>query len=69
VLRIAASDPNRQVMEEFARQIVPLVTCGPQGTTGYFDARPHVRPAFGYWPTVIDRKLVTPTVELMETSS
>jgi hypothetical protein len=69
VLRIAASDPNRQVMEEFARQIVPLVTCGPQGTTGYFDARPHVRPAFGYWPTVIDRKLVTPTVEFMETSS
>ena len=45
--------------------IVPMVTAGPQGTTGYFEGRPPVREVFEYWPTLIDRSLVQPTVEVM----
>ncbi len=66
VLRIAAADERREVLEAFARELMPLVTGGPQGTTGYADGRPAVREVFGYWPTVIPRDWVRPAVELME---
>jgi hypothetical protein len=66
VLRIAVRDGDKALVEEFARQMVPLVTRGPQGVTGYADGRPQVHEIFGYWPTLIDRRLVRPTVELLE---
>src|SRR6185436_16019481 len=65
VLRISAADDRRETIERFTRQIVPLVTSGPQGTTGYFDGRPAAREVFQYWPCLIDRTLVKPVVEVM----
>jgi hypothetical protein len=64
VLRITVADARREVVERFTREMVPLVTSGPQGTTGYFDGRPAVREVFAYWPTLIDRERVTPKVEV-----
>jgi Acyclic terpene utilisation family protein AtuA len=64
VLRITVADPRREVVERFTREMVPLVTSGPQGTTGYFDGRPAVREVFAYWPTLIERELVWPNVEV-----
>ena len=66
VLRMAASDPSRQVIERFTRELMPLITSGPQGTTGYGDGRPHVHPVFGYWPCLIDRKKVSPKVRIID---
>jgi hypothetical protein len=66
VLRITVADEQRAVIERFTREIVPLVTSGPQGTTGYFDGRPAVREVFGYRPSVIERSCVRPIVEIME---
>ena len=66
VLRIAVRDDDKTLVEEFAREMVPLVTRGPQGVTGYADGRPEVREVFGYWPTLINRRFVRPTVELLE---
>jgi hypothetical protein len=66
-LRLTAWDPDRAVIERFAKEIVPLVTAGPQGTTGYFEGRPIVRQIFEYWPCLIDRMLVRPIVELITT--
>jgi hypothetical protein len=66
VLRIAVADPRREVVERFAREIMPLVTAGPQGVTGYGEGRPVVREAFGYWPTLIPRSAVLPRVEVLE---
>ena len=54
------------MVERFSREIVPLVTSGPQGTTGYLDGRPAVREMFGYVPLTIPRDRVTPTVEMLE---
>jgi len=65
VLRITAADPRREAIEFFSRQLVPLVTAGPQGTTGYFDARGDVREYYAFWPTLIDRDRVQINVELM----
>src|SRR5262249_47137062 len=66
VLRISVSDERREMVERFARELVPLVTAGPQGTTGYFESRPKVREVFGYWPCLIDREAVTPRWEMLE---
>jgi hypothetical protein len=66
VLRISVADERREVVERFSREVVPLVTAGPQGTTGYAEGRPVVREVFGYWPTLIDREQVRPRVEVFE---
>jgi Acyclic terpene utilisation family protein AtuA len=66
VLRIAVADSRREVVEKFARQMVPLVTAGPQGTTGYAEGRPVIREEFAYWPTLIAREQVKPSVEVIE---
>lgn len=68
VLRIAVADHRREALECFAKQIAPLVTSGPQGTTGYTSGRPHIRPVFGYWPCLVPTHLVHPKVEIMEVS-
>ena len=66
VLRIALEAEEPKVVEYFARQIVPLVTSGPQGTTGYAEGRPRVHPIVRYWPCLIDRRHVAASVEFIE---
>lgn len=65
VMRIALEADDRDVVDFFTRQIIPLVTAGPQGTTGYAEGRPRVHPIFRYWPCLIDRSHVTPKVEFV----
>lgn len=64
VLRIAVKDPRKEAVEQFAKELVPLVTSGAQGTTGYFQGRPKVKKVFGYWPTSIDCDRVQAKVEV-----
>lgn len=66
VLRISVWDPRREVVERFTRQIMPLISAGPQGITGYAEGRPAVHEVFGYWPTLVDRSRVNVRVELLE---
>jgi hypothetical protein len=66
VLRLSAADERAEVLEHFARELMPLITAGPQGITGYAEGRPRVHPVFGYWPCLIDRGLVEPRVEAFE---
>ncbi|MBM3972431.1 MAG: DUF1446 domain-containing protein [Planctomycetes bacterium] len=69
VLRIAVEANDRAAVECFARELMPLVTAGPQGTTGYAEGRPHPHPVFRYWPCLIERDLVHPKVELVSETS
>jgi len=64
MLRISVADERREVVEKFAREMAPLVTSGPPGTTGYAEGRPPVREVYGYWPTLIPRERVTMKVEV-----
>jgi hypothetical protein len=64
VLRLSVADDAEEPVERFTREIAPLVTCGPQGVTGYASGRPAVLPIFGYWPTLIARERVTPGFRL-----
>jgi hypothetical protein len=66
VLRLSAADTRRDVVERFTREIMPLVTAGPQGTTGYASGRPHVQEVYGYWPCAIPTGCVKTHVEVLE---
>lgn len=66
VLRIAAADHRHEALECFAKEIAPLVTSGPQGTTGYTSGRPVIRQVFGYWPCLIPVSAIASKVELIE---
>jgi len=66
VLRVAVADHDRALLEQFAREFAPLVTAGPQGTTGYTSGRPAIRQVFGYWPCLIDKARVHPRMEILE---
>ncbi len=68
VLRIAVESESRAAVEAFARELMPLVTGGPQGTTGYAEGRPRVHPVFRYWPCLIDAAEVTPRVQSIITA-
>jgi hypothetical protein len=60
VLRVSVAADTQEPVKRFTREIAPLVTCGPQGVTGYASGRPKVMPVFGYWPCLISRTSVQP---------
>ena len=66
VLRIAVADDSRDAVERFTRELMPLITAGPPGTTGYAEGRPKIHPIFRYWPCLIERELVTAVVSVLE---
>ena len=65
VLRVSVQDSRRAVVERFTKEFAPLVTSGPPGVTGYTTGRPPVREVFAYWPALIDKRVVTPCVEVL----
>lgn len=65
VLRISVADDSRDSVERFSRAMMPLITAGPPGTTGYAEGRPKVRPLVGFWPCLIRRDLVEPEIHLL----
>jgi hypothetical protein len=65
VLRVAVETDSRDAAERFARELMPNITAGPQGTTGYAEGRPRVHPVFRYWPCLIGRAAVAPQVEIL----
>lgn len=65
VLRVAIASRQKEALEYFSNQIASLVTCGPQGVTGYSSGRPKPRQVFGFWPCLIKKVLVEPSVEFI----
>lgn len=65
VLRVSVADPSKEAVARFAREVAPLVTSGPQGTTGYAAGRPKPSPVFAYWPCLIDKSKVSVKAALL----
>ena len=64
-LRIGARGSDKAAVERFTRELVPLVLSGPPGATGYGEGRPQVREVVAYWPALIPREEVAPSVEVL----
>jgi hypothetical protein len=65
-LRIGVRGQDRNAVERFTRELVPLVLSGPPTGTGYGEGRPQVREVVAYWPALIPREEVRPRVEVVE---
>ncbi|MFO0852179.1 MAG: acyclic terpene utilization AtuA family protein [Gemmataceae bacterium] len=65
VLRVAVRDAKKANVERFTKEFAPLVTAGFAGTTGYTTGRPQVREVFAYWPALVAKSAVTPTVDVL----
>ncbi len=64
VLRLSVHDPSRAVVDRSLRELVPLVTSGPPGVTGYAGGRAKAHGVLSYWPSTIARTRVSPVVEV-----
>jgi hypothetical protein len=65
-LRIGVRSENRSAVEKFTKQIAPLVLTGPPGVTGFAGGRPKVEEIVAYWPALIPKREIVPTVKILE---
>ncbi|MFN2571122.1 MAG: acyclic terpene utilization AtuA family protein, partial [Gemmatimonadales bacterium] len=65
-LRIGVRSPDKERVERFTREIAPLILNGPPSVTGFAGGRPKPEEIVAYWPALIDKKMVTPAVELLD---
>jgi len=65
-LRISVRGQDRAAVDYVGRELAPLVLTGPPGATGFAGGRPRASEVAAFWSGAIDRKLVTPKVEVLE---
>ena len=66
-LRIGVRSPDKAAVDRFTREIAPLILNGPPSVTGFAGGRPKPEEIVAYWPALIDKRMVEPSVELIET--
>jgi hypothetical protein len=66
VLRIGVKDKDKTKVNRFGMEIVPLVTSGPPGVTGFAGGRPKATEIISYWPALVGKDKIQPHVELAE---
>jgi hypothetical protein len=66
VLRMGVKGPDRAKVDRFGSELVPLVTSGPPGVTGFAGGRPKATEIIGFWPALVSKRLVGSTVEVFE---
>src|SRR5262245_13954837 len=64
VLRLGVKCGNEDKVDRFGMEIVPLVTSGPPGVTGFAGGRPKATDIVGYWPALLDKKQVQTKVRV-----
>jgi len=64
VLRLGVKGPDRRKVDRFGSELVPLVTSGPPGVTGFAGGRPKATEIVGYWPALMKKDLVKPRVSV-----
>lgn len=66
VLRIGARSENKEKLDRLGMEIVPLVTSGPPGVTGFAGGRPKATEVISYWPALISKNKVQTRVSVEE---
>jgi hypothetical protein len=65
VLRMGAKGPDREKVDRFGMELVPLVTSGPPGVTGFAGGRPKATEIVGFWPALVGKDKIVPRVEVV----
>ena len=64
VLRIGARSDDEAKLNRLGKEIVPVVTSGPPGVTGYAGGRPKASAIISYWPALLSKDKVKPQVSV-----
>ena len=65
VLRMGVKGPDRAKVDRFGMELVPLVTSGPPGVTGFAGGRPKATEIIGFWPALVRKERISPRVEVL----
>jgi acyclic terpene utilization AtuA family protein len=65
-LRIGVRAAEKAPVERFTREIAPLVLNGPPSVTGFAGGRPKVEEIVAYWPALVDKRVVSTSVAVLE---
>ncbi len=67
MLRVSVRSSDKGAVEQFGREIAPLILTGPSAVTGFAGGRPKPSEVIAYWPALIPKDRVTPEVTVVET--
>jgi hypothetical protein len=65
MLRVGVRGSDKAAIERFTKELAPLALNGPPTVTGFGGGRPKVEEIVAYWPALIPKTAVTPTVEVI----
>jgi len=66
VLRMGVKGSDRARVDRFGPELVPLVTSGPPGVTGFAGGRPKATEIIGFWPALVRKSLIDTKVTVYE---
>jgi hypothetical protein len=67
VLRLGVKSGDEDKVDRFGMEIVPLVTSGPPGVTGFAGGRPKATDVVGFWPALLGKDKVQTRVRVETT--
>ena len=66
ILRIGAKGHDKEKLNRLGMEIVPLVTSGPPGVTGFAGGRPKATDIISYWPALMAKDKIKCSVSVEE---
>ncbi len=69
VLRMGVKGPDRAKVDRFGSELVPLVTSGPPGVTGFAGGRPKATEIIGFWPALVRKDRIPTKVSVFSSDS
>ena len=64
MLRLGVKGNDKKKIDRFGSELVPLVTSGPPGVTGFAGGRPKATEIVGFWPALMKKELVQSRVSV-----
>lgn len=65
-LRVSVRGQDKEAVEQFGREIAPLILTGPSAVTGFAGGRPRPSEVIAYWPALIPKDRVQTEVRVLE---
>ncbi len=65
-LRVSVRGQDKAAVEQFGREIAPLILTGPSAVTGFAGGRPRPSEVIAYWPALIPKTEVDAEIQVLE---
>ena len=65
-LRVSVRSQDKAAVEQFGREIAPLILTGPSAVTGFAGGRPRPSEVIAYWPALIPKAEIETRVDVLD---